>query len=186
MARTFIALEIPIDQEYMNILDSFKKEVSGISVKWVEPQQLHITLAFLGETSSVHVKAIVDGLQLISGKYKSFSLNFNRLGVFKNGSHPKVIWLGLNENSELLRLAMEIRQFLDNLGFDVADNDFVPHLTLGRVKNSTPQNNLQNLIQKYNTMVKAEFWSEKIIFYESILTNSGPIYKPIKIFQIKA
>lgn len=179
MKRTFIAIKIHPNDKMRMILDYFKQTLAEEKIKWVDPENMHITLAFLGDTNEKVIPNISEKLIRMSLDYFPFELVFRSVGVFKNMRDPRVIWIGTETNPVLQDLKMRIDNELSEYGFEKETREFRPHLTLGRIKWISKVAALETSIQKYKDQeVQREFISE-IIYYESILKSEGPEYLPI-------
>jgi RNA 2',3'-cyclic 3'-phosphodiesterase len=185
MVRTFIALELPLSGSLLNVIESFKKEVSGLTIKWVEKHNMHITLAFLGDTDASQLLEIADGLRTIIIKYASIAIHLTGIGIFGTFTNPKVVWIGITENAELNALAKDNHQLIQGYGFRIDNALFKPHLTLGRIKNYLQENNLKHQITRYSEQIDEHLVAQRFIFFESILTSSGPIYKSIREYKLE-
>ena len=92
--RCFIAIEIPeaIKRAIVSSIDGLKK--SGADVKWVSPENIHITLQFLGETEEAHIPLIKEALDKILLPYSPFYIKIAGVGCFPDTRRPRVIWVG--------------------------------------------------------------------------------------------
>jgi len=137
--RSFIAVNIGI-----NALRAIADEQSGLrrrvgerggDVRWVAPQNLHVTLRFLGQVTEPMVAAIQDGLEPVVRTIAPFEVTAAGLGVFPDELHPRVVWVGLREEGGALeRLYGATSEVLVRMGFNLDDKPFTSHVTLGRVK----------------------------------------------------
>jgi len=100
--------------------------------------------------------------------------------LFKNLNNPRVLWLGIEESEYLQHVKKEIDQMMGNFGFAIEDRKFKPHLTLGRMKQINNKAKLKNVLEHYKEVKFQDFFIDNVIYYESRLTSSGPIYKVIK------
>ena len=161
------------------ILDCFKQTLSREKIKWVDPENMHITVAFLGDTDENIIPSISEIIKQISLDYPPIELIFRGAGVFKNLRDPRVIWIGTETNTVLQNLKIQIDNELSGFGFKSENREFKPHLTLGRIKwikNITP---LEEAIYQYKDHEVQRALINELIFYESILKPKGPIYLPI-------
>lgn len=180
MKRTFIAIKIPISKQTAEVILDIKSELSDDKIKWVEIFQMHITLFFVGDTEDEMIGKISDHLGELLKTQKPFKLNCKGLGLFKNLSNLRVLWLGIEESAPLQNLKTRVDGLMKNLGFEIEKRAFKPHLTLGRIKYIKDKDRLKNLLERYNDFEFQGFKIDKVIFYESRLTSDGPIYKAIK------
>lgn len=173
--RAFIAIHLPAEvQAYLGeISHSFSKELPHGAVRWVMPDQMHLTLRFLGETREDRLPAIGAALVEVAAKYHSFTLHLDKLGCFPNSSRPRVIWVSLAGDSDALqRIKTEIDEVLEPFGWQPEDRPFRAHLTLGRVKDEHKQIRLPwgEVVSKLPVAVSA------IYLVQSRLLPDGPVY----------
>jgi RNA 2',3'-cyclic 3'-phosphodiesterase len=181
--RTFISLEIP-EESINQIIGIRDKTLGNISrIKWEKKDKLHITLKFLGDTDEKLLNKISGVIGGIVTGYKSLALKFEKFGVFKKGSEPKILWVGVNPNRELLSLVDEIENSLTEFGYKKERRGFKPHITLLRFRGYEDAKKILSLTEVILPEIK--FTSDKVVFYESKLLSNGSIYKPIKSFNLK-
>jgi len=175
--RLFIAMPLPsiIEEALAKIIFDLKQNRSG--VRWVKPQNIHLTLKFLGETDESKVKAIGDVIEKVSKNYNTLSGKIDIIGGFPNLKRPRVIWAGMSNPIEILaEIAEAIEDELEELGFEKEKRKFKSHLTLGRVKDSFGLPGLVEVIKNYKFMPE-ELKFDRIVLFKSTLTPGGPIYE---------
>lgn len=182
--RAFIAIKIP-DLIIKPIAD-LQKELQDVitGVRWVQPQNLHVTLLFLGETPWQDLDYLTRKLEDKLKNCKSFMVNFNGLGAFPLKGAARVIWAGIGQGlqgmEDLFKCIMESRP-----GNKFPDQElFSPHLTLGRVKDPTRIKDLPTILKKYNNFATQEFLVGSVHFFKSELTATGPFYTEIKTIKL--
>jgi 2'-5' RNA ligase len=106
----------------------------GGEVRWVAPQNLHVTLRFLGQVTEPMVAAIQDGLEPIAKPIAPFEVTAAGLGVFPDERSPSVVWVGLRDGGAIGRLHDGVSEVLARMGFTLDDKPFRSHVTIGRVK----------------------------------------------------
>lgn len=184
--RTFIAIEIPdsLRHELSQLQQDLRE--SGADAKWVGPQNLHLTLKFLGDTPEEKIKDIKEVLCKIAGETGGCEVNFAGLGVFPKLDFPRVIWVGIEKGKEnLIRLAGIIEERLSKLGFPEEKRTFSAHLTLGRVRSPKNKDRLKKIIEeRTNFKAKNLMNVNKIILFRSQLTPQGPIYTKLTEFNL--
>ena len=111
-----------------------------------------------------------------SGK---FELIIRGSGVFRNLNDPRIIWIGIEPSEKLMRLNGFIMKGLKELGVSTEERPFKPHLTIGRIKHLNDKESLEALMEKYQDSEIQRIRVNEVILYESILLQSGPVYKPI-------
>ena len=182
--RTFFCLELP---------ESAKKEISKTAksidspayVKWVSPENLHITLKFLGDVNRKEVPAIKRKAKISSAQVSPFEMTIDKLSGFPNSGFPKVIWLGSDSApGEIFRLQEDLESRLEDLGFEKENRDYVPHVTLGRTKeeNETKIEKLGSNLTGYGLETNWTVSVDQLTLMESNLKPHGPEYDPV--FQL--
>lgn len=178
--RTFIAVEIPEKQRkaIWDLITEQKKK--NLPIKWVEFENLHITLKFIGEIDEKKLERILPQLSTISGRTKSFKISLESLGCFPGIRNPRVLWIGVNQGGdELIKLATEIENELYKIGIKKEEKKFHPHLTIGRIKSPCKVDDILNQTMKTDIFEVKEF-----ILFKSTLQPSGPVYEKLKIFPL--
>ncbi len=185
MKRTFIAIDIPLNDHVSKILDEFRNDLGKERIKWVDPGQYHITLQFLGDIDDSLINSVNRSLHKISGRCSGFCLKLKEFGVFGNPANPRVLWMGLVQSKELEILGNAVDEEMRMLGFKKPDKPFSPHLTIGRIKFLKGRRVLKEWIDKYRYTEFQEINVREIILYESILKSAGPEYIAIKRHSLK-
>jgi 2'-5' RNA ligase len=140
--RLFIGIELPdrvkaaAANAAARLRERLTREVSGIRLRWVEPDNLHITLWFLGEVSEPDGEALVTALEKPLGA-GAFTLRIAGARAFPEHGGPRALWLGLTAGREgLLTIHDRLTQTLQPLGYEPEKRPFAPHLTIARVKDA--------------------------------------------------
>ncbi len=174
--RSFVAVEIQDD----GILDAIAKIQSDFHIKTtaVNKKNMHFTLLFLGEVSEETVSEIKQALSTIS--FKKFEVEFTHVGAFPNPRSPRVIWIGVDDQSskQLMDLASQVEKKLGPLGFR-PDKPFKPHLTIFRVKNRI--DDISGTIERFKKVSLGKYTMTELKLKQSILTPSGPIYSDLQV-----
>ena len=177
-ARSFIALNLNSEiKEYLISLQA-NLNVPETRIKWVEKNNLHLTMKFLGYISLEQTELIKSILKGITSRYNPFIIKLSsNIGTFPAYKMPRIIWVGIREGiSELKELYNSIEINLSKKGFPREDKDFSGHITIGRVKFIKNKANFIQILKriKINNLLQ-EVGS--IDLMESELTPNGPIYK---------
>ncbi|MCL5036990.1 MAG: RNA 2',3'-cyclic phosphodiesterase [Chloroflexi bacterium] len=144
--RLFVAVQL--DDHVRRHLEQLQEKLRpGCSfVRWVRPESIHLTLKFLGEAEEEKLKSILNALAPLKDNHSPFTLEFENTGAFPSISRPSVIWFGVKNKPELIRLQQEVDKRLEKIGFPREDRKFKPHLTLGRLKDPKSPGSLPGLI----------------------------------------
>lgn len=180
--RLFIAIELPAPiRAYIgHAMDTLQKATPRHAIRWVPPENLHLTLKFLGDTDETQVEAIRQELGKAIKGHQSFTIRVEGSGCFPNIRKPRVIWLGLKDSANrLASLQTAIETTIAPLGFPTDQRPFSPHLTLGRVKDQTPAETLTQIgngIQSKPLGLIATWLCQGVSLMQSDLRPSGAVY----------
>lgn len=183
MKRLFAAIKIHPSAKYISVFNEISSSLRHERIKWVEPSITHLTLKFFGETDEKKIPDISLTLENAAAQSKPFTLKIANTGIFGSRYDPKVIWFGFEKNQELDSLAKNIFTELQKHGWHPDRQNFVPHLTIGRIKEIKDKPLFQHIISKFNLVEIQEEKVTEIILYESILRREGPLY--INLFSAK-
>ena len=177
--RVFVAVEVS-DMHVIDSITDFQSKLN-IKAKSVEPNNLHFTLQFLGETPEEMVEKIKLALKTI--KFSIFKVEFKGIGAFPKIKFPRVIWIGTDEmgGNGLVNLAKQVQDVLEPLGF-TSDKPFKSHITIFRIKNKV--GDISKELEKFSLY---EFGSQEVSsikLKKSTLTPQGPIYSDL--LEVKA
>jgi 2'-5' RNA ligase len=177
--RTFVSINIE-DRELIKKIKDVAHEVRNeeYGINLTKDENLHFTLKFLGEINEKEKEEIINNLSKIS--LKSFSIRLKGLGVFPDLNYIRIIWIGA-ESQELMQLAEEV----DKNTIKIKSNEkFVPHLTIARVKAVRDKAGLRDRIIKFSKIDLGSYMVDKFYLMESKLLPEGPIYEPLKVFNL--
>jgi 2'-5' RNA ligase len=174
--RCFIAIEIPeqIRRAIGEVIEILKKY--DPDVKWVNHENLHLTLKFLGNTPEDLLPRIRASLLNIVLSYEPFYIKIYGTGVFPNRRHPRVVWVGAVDSEILGKLKVDIEESMELLGYQIEDKEFRSHLTLGRVRS---QKGIVNLVSELDNFQAKEFGSisvNSLRLMKSVLKPGGAEY----------
>lgn len=186
MKRLFAAIKVHPSKKFINTYDQLAKDLWCDSIKFVEKENIHITLKFFGETDERKIPDICKVFTKVALENPSFSLKINRTGIFGSSYQPKVIWFGIDENPLMQKLFRNIAEELKTIGYESDRQNFVPHLTIGRIRSITDKKQFQQTIEKYKTAYLQDAPVNGFTLYESILRREGPLYKVIQHFDFSA
>jgi len=180
LLRAFIAIEIPqeIKRQIAGQTAELRRMV-GSSVRWVTPENIHLTLKFLGEISPANIDLLAQALKTEVGEHLPFEMNVNGLGAFPNVRRPRVIWIGLDAPSDLTRLQHHLETTTARLGYVSDDKPFSPHLTIGRVReqiSSDESQALRSALESAKVGAPGKIAVKSVHLFQSELKPAGPIY----------
>ena len=184
LLRTFLAVPVPRDvSSKKNMLYSTLENVDG-DINWVKNAQLHLTMKFLGHTPESTINDVIDHVEKITPNMNPFDLKIEETGCFPVPTRPRILWLGLKGNLDLLKSMVEsIENVLEPLGFPKESRDILPHITLARIK--YPQKHTPNvdpfLKSSYDPI---DFPVDRVQFFSSELLPTGAVYTILKTFPL--
>ena len=182
--RLFIAFDLPenVKESLATAMDSLRAVLRG-PFGWVSPDGMHLTLKFLGNASSGRVDEIADAVRQACAGREAFALRLSGAGTFPAGRSPSVIWAGLDGDvDELASLQREIEDAMEPLGFPKEKRPFIPHLTLGRVRDRLPAaeiGRLAELLASVRYGDQGPFAVERIALKRSELGPGGARYSTL-------
>lgn len=179
--RLFIAIAIP--SEIRSALTAFVNELQEFApkAKWVRPQNLHVTLKFLGETEGAKLGQIERNLQAMP-KTTTVKLDFRGLGFFPNEKRARVLWAGMESSAKLSVLAEDIDRSMHALGFPLEERPFTPHLTLARFNPPGLPTNLLSAVRDRTACEFGSLTTREFHLIESKLKSTGAEYTTLKSF----
>ena len=147
LLRAFIAVEIPssLQNTIQESTASLHKTLGNELIRWVPPQNVHLTLKFLGDVSSPNLDLIKQMLIAETGQHLCFEMQMEGIGSFPNPRRPRVIWVGLRAPAALESLQRGIESASARLGYTSEEKTFSPHLTIGRVKQNLSAPEIQRV-----------------------------------------
>jgi len=189
--RTFIAIDLPqnIKDGLQRIQDKLK--ASEADVKWVSPENIHLTLKFLGEIDDAKLAKINEiMLKVCSGK-EQFQLSIRSLGVFPKINFPRVIWVGIDKgDKETNEIAQDLEERIASLGIPKEKRAFSSHITIGRVRSMLNRQRLAEELERPENAPQGkdfpDFMVTKITLFKSSLSPKGPVYEALKEASLKA
>jgi len=183
--RSFIAVNLnPEIKEYLTSLQA-NLNVPKTKIRWVEKNNLHLTMKFLGYISLEQMELIKSILKEITSRYSPFIIKLSsNIGIFPTYKMPRIIWVGIKEDkNELKELYNSIEINLFKKGFPREDKDFSSHATIGRVKFIKDKVNFIQILKRIKIYNLSQEVSS-IELMESKLTPSGPLYEIIDKFPL--
>ena len=173
--RGFIAIDINPTPKIIQ----FEKEIenTGADVKLVKPENIHITLKFLGDVDEEKIDQIEKIINDSSKNTDPFTIKLKGSGVFPNQNYIKVIWIGIKQGEPIGIIAGKIDEQLSKMGFKKEKRGFSPHLSIARVKSAKGKDEILQIIEKYKNIKFADIVVDSIKLKKSDLTKIIK-YKP--------
>jgi RNA 2',3'-cyclic 3'-phosphodiesterase len=185
MKRLFIAVPVQLSEDFQKLSVVLQQKMARDQITWVKPKLQHLTLRFLGATPESQIDSIKKILRKITDDQKQFSLKLDKMGVFGSRYAPTTIWYGFNEFALFRVLFEKLESELLNIGIEPNHGNFVPHLTVGRIKKIENKNLFTTLITQLQPTFFQEMDVHAIHLIQSKLTTQGPIYRTIEQFPLK-
>jgi 2'-5' RNA ligase len=185
LIRSFLAIELPeaIQRKIAEVQKDLK--LSHADVRWVNPENIHLTLKFFGSIDESRIDPIVKSLEGSIQIISPFSLSIRGMGSFPHLKNPRVIWMGLDDEKEVLVSCQRVAEGeLAKIGFEPEGREFHPHLTLGRVRSSRGKDELIGRMEKYREEAFGNFVVERVVLFKSDLKPSGPIYTRLREMKL--
>ena len=180
MKRLFIG--IPVESEIATRIVKIwgnDPELNQNRLKWVNPENWHITLYFLGDTPRAEIALLQRLIEESFIPIQSFNTKLNGAGVFPHLRNPKVLWLGLENLQPLMTGYIRLGNLLRQNGFAFDDKPLKPHLTVARIKSIEHRISMGSLLTEYRQSDFGSITIDRVMLYESILASSGPVYQPL-------
>ncbi len=192
--RSFIAIPVPgeVQQAIVNLQKKLRRMLS--QVRWTKPDGMHLTLKFLGDVEDQRLNQIEKALNEVTSCQQAFQLHVKGIGCFPPHGAPRVIWVGLqDETGNLTRLQVAVEEAMERLSFSRERRGYTPHLTLGRIgdlKNAggrdasaLPDQMRDVLIAEHSTVL-GKYEANEVRLVKSLLTPQGAIYTNLATMRL--
>jgi 2'-5' RNA ligase len=176
--RTFIAVDIDKTLRDRVIALQERLAATAMEVKWVEPENLHVTLLFLGEVPDRDLINVCRATTQACSRLPVFTCDLEGVGCFPNERRPSVVWVGVGTGAGEFRQlhdALE-KPFLELGCYRREVRQYTPHLTLGRVKHEGANEELVKNLQKLKKWQGGQMQAKEVLVMSSQLTSKGPVY----------
>ncbi len=185
MKRLFVAIKLHPEDTLLGVFRFLKENLREERIKWVEEYNLHLTLKFFGDTEETIIPAIRKAMNAAAGRSPGFEMELKGTGIFGSRYDPRVIWFGIEPNPGLQDLYTNLWEELGKLGYVPDSQNFVPHLTIGRVRSIRNKRFFQEVVQQYKEESIQRETVRELYLFESILRPEGPVYKIIENFVLR-
>jgi len=178
--RVFIAIDI--GKEVKKALSDLQQQLASSAdvkksdVKWVNPENIHLTLKFLGEIEEEKAVEVCDIVKDVASRHKSFELDVESVGCF-GGRSARVLWVGAGQHCDnLLQLQKDLDEQLALAGWPKDTREFTGHLTLCRIRKPAAGIKLAQMTEDYRDFKLGVVLADSVLVYQSQLRPTGPIY----------
>jgi 2'-5' RNA ligase len=178
--RSFIAIELP--EAVGSLLGKIQQDLKTLHLKagWVRPQNIHLTLKFLGNIRTDDIDKIGAAMKATAKDCEPFTLTVGGIGFFPGIKRPRVVWVGVGgQNQQLFALQRNLEDRLAALDFPKEKRSFKGHLTLGRFRDGADPAAIQRVIQEFSDFGKEEFTVYRVVLFKSDLKPSGAVYSQL-------
>ena len=181
--RAFLAVDL--DEKLQDEVSRVQKRIMEVDapIKFVETENLHFTLKFLGEISNSKLNDITVTIEDNIEEYQPFELSIKKTGFFPHSEYIRVIWLGVEDPEAYSHIQMDLDEEFVKLGFR-KERSYIPHLTIARVKGGKNKEALISIIKEMENVSIGDMIVDKLVLKESELTPAGPIYSNLKEFKL--
>lgn len=181
MIRAFIAIEVE-DRSVLSRIIEVRDRIMGLGIdaKPVEDENIHLTLRFLGEIDEGLIPGIERAMARLS-IYRPFRIRVSGIGVFPDMRMPRVVWVGVDEGSEILRsMRSMLDESLRGLRIHEDQHGFSPHITIARVRGRVNLDKLSRYVEENRDYVLGYSPVTRVVLKRSVLTPRGPIYSDLR------
>lgn len=191
--RTFIAIDLPMDlkQEIASIQKRLRPLFEKARVSWVRPDNMHLTLRFIGDTPADAIRKLIRAGETIT-VMSALDLQMNSMGFFPNARKPRVFWCGYEDSEMLKAVQSEVERIVVQSGFPAEEKSFVPHITLARIKELSPKPGTpfyadMNAIEKEMRSIRLSFGhtAHEVQLIKSRLSPKGSEYTLLHAWKLK-
>ncbi len=183
--RTFVA--IVIHDSLHATLDKLLEKLSSSNakVKWVQPENVHLTLKFLGNVEEERLPEVFEACEGAAKNVSAIDIEMRALGCFPDPKSPRIVWLGIERGADAVRqLQQKVESELQAIGFPKEEKPFKAHLTIGRVKGKQGLSRLCRLLDDQKNIVIGSMRVQKISVMKSKTLPQGPVYTELKAIPL--
>jgi 2'-5' RNA ligase len=187
--RAFLAVKSSpeVRQSAQRVIAEFAEvPLGGSKVKWVEPEQSHITIKFFGDIAPEATSAICRNVQSVLEDVESFQIDVKGVGAFPDLRRPRTIWAGVDQGADrMVDLATRIEAAMEPLGYPREHRRFHPHLTLGRLRGRGVAAELGDRISDLADSPFGRIQVTELVLLSSELARSGPVYNRMATLPLR-
>lgn len=166
MPRLFVAVDLPV-----NIREELALLCCGLpGARWIDPDQMHLTLRFIGEVDGALFKDVREALTEVH--CEPFAMQLDGIGFFPPRGQPRVVWVGIKKSEQLAQLRNRVESALVRAGLEQEGRKYSPHITLARL-NNTPASKIGAFLVHNGLFMTEEFSVNEFLLYSSVLNSKG-------------
>lgn len=184
--RCFVGVKVPepVRDLLVRVQEALRR--ADAAVKWVERENLHLTLKFLGDLDEGQVDSLRALLAEEATRWRPLALEYRGIGTFPERGTPRVVWAGaIGEIDRLAGLAVAVERHAETVGVPRERHPFVAHLTIGRVKSDRNLKRLQAAIEPQRDVPLGKDEVGEFVLIRSTLTSDGPVYEAVESFVFR-
>jgi len=177
--RSFVAIELSpaLREPLVRLLAKLPR---SRDVRWCTPEQLHVTLRFLGEVDEVRLPQVCRIVSEVSAGLGAFEMQLSGLGCFPSQRQPRVLWCGIEDRSRgCARWVEAADPRFEQLGFERETRAFTPHVTLGRSKSAAGSAVLRSVLAQAVKLPPVAMTARSVVLFESRLLPQGAQYRAV-------
>ncbi len=182
--RIFVAAALePVLREAVVQVRS-RLDSAGGALRWVRPDDLHLTLKFLGEIAEARVAGVAAAARQVAGRTEPFEITLAGIGAFPSPRRPQVVWVGVGTGADrVTSLARDLDTELHRLKFPKEGRPFRPHLTVARARHAVPD--LSAALGDLDGLVLGTQIIDALCVMQSVLRPSGAVYRPVEEVRLR-
>lgn len=186
--RAFLAFELPpaIKEQVRHVSEELKR--SKMDVRWVRPENIHLTVVFLGNVREGDISAMAREIEHVSCGFHPFEICLKGIGIFPDRRRPRVLWVGYDGDIERMATLREVL-YERLMPFEIKEEkrQFKPHLTLGRFRNPGRRRTLlDDVIKQHEGLSSPSFKAGELVLFKSELRPQGPEYTKLYSWPMSA
>jgi 2'-5' RNA ligase len=166
-----------------------QRALPGPLIRWVAPQNVHLTLKFLGDVSPAYLEKLAKALKVEVVTHETFSMSVGGLGSFPNPRKAHIIWIGLDAPPALTALLHGVEAVAETLGYASENRPFSPHLTIGRVRQNASGKDLHRIrsaLEETTISTLGTFLVNAVHIFKSDLQLDGAVYSHLYSLPMKS
>ena len=185
--RLFVGINFPKKQRAKMHRAARPLRERDLPVRWVDPDNFHVTLKFLGEVRREQVEGVTNAIERAAASTEPFQTGIGGFGAFPTVRKPRVIWLGVGASPELRCLKQDLEWALGDAGFPAETRSFHPHVTLGRARDSGGAGAFRDLDDVFASLeFEDELKIRSVDLIRSRMSREGPRYSVVASARLGA